>query len=204
MKKRLDERFQELAGIKPLYTEQDKDQDSATITKVVNLKMSDINEPVTVEYKSGSNLTDVTISWGNESHTVDFTDDVEEIDDFGNEGMDLEAITSSDDGRWQFILDVYAEATYPMTGDFAEWDFEELIIQSHPDLDGDDDDDLRLEPEDGEYEDGTEFEDDDLRLDPELDEGSCGYTHTTQGKQLKTPGGTKGRDAYQRTKTMRS
>ena len=71
-----------------------------------------------------------------------------------------------------------------MTGDFAEWDFEELIIQPHPDLDGDDDDDLRLEPE--------------------LDEGSCGYTHTTQGKQLKTPGGTKGRDAYQRTKTMRS
>jgi hypothetical protein len=29
------------------------------------------------------------------------------------------------------------------------------------------DDDLRLEPEDNEYEDGTEFEDDDLRLEPE-------------------------------------
>jgi hypothetical protein len=33
-----------------------------------------------------------------------------------------------------------------------------------------DDEDLRLEPEDDEYEDGTEFEDDDLRLEPEDDE----------------------------------
>ena len=32
-----------------------------------------------------------------------------------------------------------------------------------------DDEDLRLEPEDDEYEDGTEFEDDDLRLEPEDD-----------------------------------
>jgi hypothetical protein len=242
MKKTLNERFQELAGIKPLYTEQD--QDSSTIKKVVNLKMdSYINKPVTVEYKPGSNLTAVKISWGNESHTVDFTDHVEEVEDFGNEGMDLEAIAESDDGKWQFILDVYAEATYPMTGDFAEWDFDELIIQPHPDLDDDDDDDLRLEPElneekplypgypsfgpppkvppywaDGEWtpcawegtcgtndltrDDGDDFMD--LRLEPELDEGSCGYTHTTQGKQLKTPGGTKGMSAYQRTKTMRS
>jgi hypothetical protein len=175
-KKLLSERFQELAGIKPLYTleEQDKDQygrtqadrdweqginpktdkkstaqDSAMFKQVINLKMdSYIKEPVTVEYKPGTNLRDVKISWGNESHTVDFTDDVEEVDDHGNEGMDLEAIATSDDGRWQFILEVYAEATYPMTGDFADWDFEELIIQPHPDLDGDDDDDLSLEPED--------------------------------------------------------
>ena len=33
-------------------------------------------------------------------------------------------------------------------------------------------------------------------------EGSCGYTHTTQGKQLKTPGGTKGMDADKRTMSM--
>ena len=119
-----------------------------TIKKVVNLKKdSYIGEPVTIEYSPGNNLTAVTISWGNEFHTVDFTDDVEKVDDHGNEGMDLEAIATSDDGRWQFILDVYAEATYPMTGDFAEWDFDELIIQPHPDLDGDDDNDLRLEPE---------------------------------------------------------
>ena len=38
----------------------------------------------------------------------------------------------------------------------------------------DDHEDLRLEPEDDEYEDGTEFEDDDLRLEPELDEHHAG------------------------------
>ena len=168
-KKLLSERFQELAGIKPLYTEQDKDQygrtqadrdweqgktpqstpqPSATIKKVINLKMdSYINEPVTVEYKPGTNLTAVKISWGNESHTVDFTDDVEEVDDHGNEGSDIETIADSDDGRWQFILDVYVGYQFDMTGDDEEWDFDELIIQPHPDLDGDDDD-LRLEPED--------------------------------------------------------
>ena len=101
-----------------------------TITKVY-LKMSNIEDEVTIIEKPGNNLKDVTISWGNESHTVNF-DDVEEVDNHGNEGLDLEAIAESDDGRWQFILDVYAEATYPMTGDFAEWDWEELIIQPHP------------------------------------------------------------------------
>ena len=137
-----------------------------TITKVY-LKMSNIEDEVTIIEKPGNNLKDVTISWGNESHTVNF-DDVEEVDNHGNEGLDLEAIAESDDGRWQFILDVYAEATYPMTGDFAEWDFKELIIQPHPDLDGDDDD-LRLEPE---PEDSylNMKDDDDLRLEPELDE----------------------------------
>ena len=39
-----------------------------------------------------------------------------------------------------------------------------------------------------------------LPLDKDIDEGTCGYTHTTQGKRLKTPGGTKGMDAYKRTK----
>ena len=149
MKKLLSERFQELAGIKPLYTEQGGPGDTSPnmFKQVIDLKMdSYINEPVTVEYKPGTNLTDVKISWGDKSYNVDFTDDVEEVDNHGNEGLDLEAIATSDDGQWQFILDVYAEASYPMTGDFAEWDFKELIIQPHPDLDGDDDD-LRLEPE---------------------------------------------------------
>ena len=131
-----------------------KDQiakDSATIKKVVNLKMdSEVGEPVTVEYKPGTNLTDVTISWGNESHTVDFeAGDV--IDDHGNEGMDIETSADSDDGRWQFILDVQAEASYPMTGDFADWDFDELIVQGHPENED------HLEPEDR-----SDFEDEEV------------------------------------------
>ena len=119
---------------------------------VVDLKMdSDVGEPVTVEYKPGTNLTDVTISWGNESHTVDFeAGDV--IDDHGNEGMDIETMADSDDGRWQFILDVQAEATFPMTGDFADWDWEELIVQHHPENED------HLDPEDrSDYDNGDEL-----------------------------------------------
>ena len=140
---------------------------SGKITKVKKLKMSNIEDEVTITEKPGKVLEDVTISWGNESHTVTFEEE-SVVDDHGNEGMDLEFMAESDDGKWQFILDVYAEATYPNT-DPVEWDWEELIIQSHPDLDGDDDEDLRLEPEDDEYEDGTPFygDDDDLGLEPE-------------------------------------
>ena len=177
MKKLLKERFQELAGIKPLYTEQDKgyrgdspmpfrdnpdandqwskDQiakDSAMVKKVVNLKMdSEVGEPVTVEYDPKKNLRDVTISWGNESHTVDFkAGDV--IDDFDNEGADIETMADSDDGRWQFILDVYVSAQFDMTGDYEEWDFDELIVQGHPENED------HLEPEDrSDYDDSEDY-----------------------------------------------
>ena len=124
-------------------------------TTKIKLKMSNIEDEVTITEKPGKVLEDVTISWGNESHTVTFEEE-DKIDDHGNEGMDLEFMAESDDGQWQFILDVYADASYPNT-DPVEWNWEELIIQSHPDLDGDDDEDLRLEPEDNEYEDGTPF-----------------------------------------------
>ena len=35
-----------------------------------------------------------------------------------------------------------------------------------------------------------------------MEEGSCGYTHTSKGKELDTPGGTKGMDPEDRTKRM--
>tara|TARA_B110000211_G_scaffold29749_1_gene30085 strand:+ start:385 stop:1509 length:1125 start_codon:yes stop_codon:yes gene_type:complete len=119
---------------------------SDNITKI-KLKMSNIEDEVTIKTKPGTNLQDVTISWGSESHTVDFeAGDI--IDDHGNEGMDIETSADSDDGRWQFILDVQAEATFPMTGDFADWDWEELIIQDHPENED------HLDPEDrSDYED---------------------------------------------------
>tara|TARA_R110002096_G_scaffold408277_1_gene607353 strand:+ start:314 stop:1378 length:1065 start_codon:yes stop_codon:yes gene_type:complete len=127
---------------------------SDNITKI-KLKMSNIEDEVTIKTKPGTNLQDVTISWGSESHTVDFeAGDI--IDDHGNEGMDIETSADSDDGRWQFILDVQAEATFPMTGDFADWDWEELIIQDHPENED------HLDPEDrSDY-------DDDPRMDPEI------------------------------------
>ena len=168
-----------------------------TITKVY-LKMSNIEDEVTIIEKPGNNLKDVTISWGNESHTVNF-DDVEEVDNHGNEGLDLEAIAESDDGRWQFILDVYAEATYPMTGDFAEWDWEELIIQTHPDNEDHLDPEDRSDFEDEEVAASIAAAQDDINTmeegsctEQEIAEGTCGYTQTVDGKKLKTPGGTKG------------
>ena len=37
----------------------------------------------------------------------------------------------------------------------------------------------------------------------DIDEGTCGYTHTADGKKLNTPGGTKGMSALNRTNFMR-
>ena len=239
--KLLTERFQELAGIKPLYEQSDWDKsmgqvnndisknfydddpeaikgkhypDEETvkklrkgpyasggqnahleemIKKVVNLKMdSEVGEPVTVEYDPTKNLRDVTISWGNESHTVDF-EAGDEIDNHGNEGSDIETIANSDDGRWQFILDVYVAAQFPMTGDYEEWDFDELIVQGHPENED------HLDPEDR-----TDFQDDDgsfpNRFDEDIDEGSCGYG--PDGVPGDTPGETRGMPANKRTMGM--
>ena len=101
--------------------------------------------------------------------------------------------------NWIFMLDVYLEASYYQSGNIGDWDWDTLEIDKEETdeeqeeydkhwykeqktvggemekwLDTEpfekDDEDLRLEPEDDEYEDGTEFEDDDLRLEPELDE----------------------------------
>ena len=206
--KLLTERFQELAGIKPLYEADPEaikgkhypDEETVKklrkgpyasggqnahleemIKKVVNLKMdSDVGEPVTVEYDPTKNLQDVTISWGNESHTVDF-EAGDEIDNHGNEGSDIETIANSDDGRWQFILDVYVGYQFDMTGDYEEWDFDELIIQHHPENED------HLDPED--------------RFDQDpMEEGSCGYG--PDGVPGDTPGETKGMPADTRTMTM--
>ena len=128
---------------------------SSGITKVQKLKMSDIEDEVTIDQKypscfdSGDKcLDDVTISWGNESHTVTF--ELEEnfrTSQAYDESDETEFMAESEDGKWQFILDVEIAANYAESGTIDGYDWEELIIQSHPDLDGDDDEDLRLEPE---------------------------------------------------------
>jgi len=168
-------------------------------TTKIKLKMSNIEDEVTItekpEMMQRGQLKDVTISWGNESHTVDFeAGDI--IDDHGNEGMDIETSADSDDGRWQFILDVQAEATFPMTGDFADWDWEELIIQDHPENED------HLDPEDR-----SDFEDEEVAASiaaaqddintmeegmmckecGEVHEGTCGYGKN--GKIGKKPAG---------------
>ena len=199
--------------------EEEKLKGPSIIKKVVNLKMdSEVGAPVTVEYDPKKNLTNVTISWTNpdtqtvESHTVDF-EAGDEIDNHGNEGSDIETSADSDDGRWQFILDVYVGYQFDMTGDYEEWDFDELIVQSHPDNED------HLDPEDR-----SDFEDEEVAASiaaanddidtmaegmmcekcGEIHEGSCGYTQTADGKKLKTPGGTKGVSGLNRTNFMRN
>jgi hypothetical protein len=139
-----------------------------------------------------------------------------------------------------------------MTGDYEEWDFDELIVQGHPDnedhLEPEDrfDQDPQFEGQDpwsprtlgnsalqvttengvvaivedpkdieaydrgltviGTDADGKEHE---LNIDWSRDshmtanEGSCGYSQEAPGgKDLKTPGGTKGMPANKRTMTM--
>jgi hypothetical protein len=154
---------------------------SDNITKI-KLKMSNIEDEVTIKTKPGTNLQDVTISWGNESHTVDFeAGDV--IDDHGNEGMDIETSADSDDGRWQFILDVQAEASYPMTGDFADWDWEELIIQDHPENED------HLDPEDRSDYDGPLEEGAMCEACGKVHEGSCGLKERYEKKLLQIRAG---------------
>jgi len=194
----------------PNRAEREKEMSNQMVKMTVNLKMdSDVGEPVTVEYDPKKNLQDVTISWGNESHTVDF-EAGDEIDNFGNEGSDIETMADSDDGRWQFILDVYVGYQFDMTGDYEEWDFNELIVQHHPENED------HLDPEDR-----TDFQDDDGSFpnsirnwlpkdidegsctEQEIAEGTCGYTQTADGKKLNTPGGTKGMSALNRSNFMK-
>tara|TARA_R110001583_G_scaffold43864_3_gene139305 strand:- start:31 stop:1020 length:990 start_codon:yes stop_codon:yes gene_type:complete len=150
----------------------DAEPKSSETTTKVKLKMSNIEDEVTITEKPGKVLEDVTINWGNESHTVTF-EAGDQIEDHGNEGMDIEFMAESDDGKWQFILEVYAEASYPNT-DPTEWDWEELIIQDHPD------DESHLDPEDRSDYDGPLEEED-------VDEGTCGYGKN--GKIGKKPAG---------------
>ena len=90
-------------------------------------------------------------------------------------------MAESDDGKWQFILDVYAEASYPNT-DPTEWDWEELIIQDHPE------DESHLDPEDR-----TSDWERDINL-PVMEEGmmceECGEVHEgTCGYSIDGKGG---------------
>ena len=130
----------------------------------VDVDVMNAEQKVKIKYGQATGMVDdVTISWDNESHNVDFeAEDV--IDDHGNEGKDMTFVAYSQDDKWRFIVDVSVEYNYENSGNIQDVDWDTLEI--------DVDDNLRLEPEDNEYEDGTPFygDDDDLELEPELDE----------------------------------
>ena len=148
MKKQLlHERFQELAGIKPLYELNEQlglgdhggghphggtKSDPSQLIDQTKVKIDILgDEKEVIIDRKGEGLSDVTISWdepwGREKHNVEFEEE-DKIDDHGNEGIDLLFTAESEDGMWKFGLEVYAEATYPMTGDIADWDWGTLEI----------------------------------------------------------------------------
>lgn len=96
----------------------------------VNVPVQNEMEKVKIKYGQATGpLEDVTISWGNESHNVDF-EEGDEIEDHDNEGKDIEFIAYSQDDKWRFIVTVSVEANYELSGNIQEvnWDTLEIDI----------------------------------------------------------------------------
>jgi len=87
-------------------------------------------EDVTIKYGHATGpLDDVTISWGNESHNVDF-EEGDVIDDHGNEGKDMTFVAYSEDDMWRFIVDVSVGFNYEDSGEIQDvmWDTLEIDV----------------------------------------------------------------------------
>ena len=113
----------------------------------VNVPVQNEMEKVNIKYGHATGpLDDVTISWGNESHNVDF-DEGDVIDDHGNEGKDMTFVAYSQDDKWRFIVDVSVGFNYEESGEIqnVDWDTLEIAV------------------------------DDSKIREDEVDEGSCGY-----------------------------
>ena len=106
-----------------------KDSVSPLILKKVNVLVNGEKTDVSIRYNPYKDLQDVIISWGEESHTVDF-DAEDVIDDHGNEGKDMSFVAFSENDKWRFIVDVSVEASYDMSGNIQEimWDTLEIDI----------------------------------------------------------------------------
>ena len=113
----------------------------------VNVPVQNEKEKVKIKYGHATGpLEDVTISWGDESHNVDF-EEGDQIEDHDNEGKDIEFIAYSQDDKWRFIVTVSVEANYELSGNIQEvdWDSLEIDIDETGKPEGFDDipDDLR-------------------------------------------------------------
>ena len=89
----------------------------------VNVPVQNEMEKVNIKYGHATGpLDDVTISWGNESHNVDF-DEGDVIDDHGNEGKDMTFVAYSQDDKWRFIVDVSVGFNYENSGEIQDVDW---------------------------------------------------------------------------------
>ena len=114
----------------------------------VEIPIQNEREKVKIKYGHATGpVDDVTISWGNESHNVDFeAEDV--IDDHGNEGKDMTFVAYSQDDKWRFIVDVSVGFNYENSGEIYEvhWDTLEIAVDDSKVRENLDD--YSLEPED--------------------------------------------------------
>ena len=110
--------------------DRDTSKDTTSGEFNVNVPVQNEMEKVNIKYGHATGpLEDVTISWGDESHNVDFEkEDV--IDDHGNEGKDMTFVAFSQDDKWRFIVDVSVEANYELSGNIQEvnWDTLEIDV----------------------------------------------------------------------------
>ena len=94
----------------------------------VDVDVMNAEQKVKIKYGQATGMVDdVTISWDNESHNVDFeAEDV--IDDHGNEGKDMTFVAYSQDDKWRFIVDVSVEYNYENSGNIQDVDWDTLEI----------------------------------------------------------------------------
>ena len=112
--------WRELPGYNPDHFYKDFDkvkkaaQDSSPGITKIKLPMSDIEDEVTIHQKNPSCydtpdkcLDDVTISWGDESHNVDFkfSETVDKAKAYDEFDTDL-YVAYADDDKWRFIVEV--------------------------------------------------------------------------------------------------
>ena len=98
----------------------------------VEIPVQDVDTKVKIKYGHVTGpVDDVTISWGDESHTLDFEGDPSDIvDDHDNKGKDIEFIAYSEDKKWRFSVVVSVDANYENSGEIYEvqWDTLEIDI----------------------------------------------------------------------------
>ena len=105
-----------------------KEQNTTAGEFEVNVPVQNEMEKVKIKYGHATGpLDDVTISWGDESHNVDF-EEGDQIEDHDNEGKDIEFIAYSQDDKWRFIVTVSVEANYELSGNIQEVDWDSLEI----------------------------------------------------------------------------
>ena len=120
-------------GINPKTDKKSTAQNSPSQKSKVEVSIDGEKTDVTINYKPGSDLNNVQISWGEESHTVDFEYE-DTYDDHGNEGMDAWFTAESEDGKWKFGLEVYVEASFHNSGNIGDWDWNSLEIEKNKDV----------------------------------------------------------------------